>query len=139
MLDRTTTPVRASLYLGSVRADAVCNRHGAMIEQGPPIIRRAGRVYAACESVALFSCPECCLDLFADVGEPNHDPDQVVDILWKRYLDDGWDDSLRELFVDLGSGRLEQRGGLSVVLSGDSDFDEADAPEYLRGRVARLV
>ena len=137
--DKTTISTRVPLYFGLVRADAVCDRHGDMVFQGPPVVERNGQVYAAREGVSLFSCPECCLDLFTNAGEPTVDPDRVVELLWKQYLDDGWNRSIQELFVNLGAGRLESRGGLSVVLSNNGNFDETDTPEYLHGRVARIV
>ena len=137
--DGATISTRVPLYFGQVRADAVCDRHGDMVFQGSPVVERNGQVYAAREGVSLFSCPECCLDLFADAGEPTFDSDRAVAVLWKRYLDDGWNGSVQKLFVNLGLGRLESRGEPSVVLSNNDDFDEADVPRHLSGHIARLM
>ena len=71
-----------------------------------PLIEKEKRIYAPRDGIALYACPECCIDLFALAGEPNVDPEWALRILWKRYVETDWK-LISRLFVDLGSSRVE--------------------------------
>lgn len=61
-----------------------------------------GQIYAAREKVALYTCPEYCIDLFARAGEPNMDPEWAPTHLWRQYLMDDLDGVIEHLFMYLG-------------------------------------
>lgn len=123
MPDESENPTQTSLYLGMDPREAVCERHGEMIEQGLSVVGRTGHVYATRGGVSLFACPECCIDLLVTVGEPNADVDRAIAFVWNRQLERDWD-ALEALFTDLGAGRLETREG-AVVLA-DDEGDRVD-------------
>ncbi|HET7322827.1 MAG TPA: hypothetical protein VFJ06_00670 [Halococcus sp.] len=101
MADGTGESTHTPLYLGS-EAAADCARHGEMVCQYVPVVVVAGRVRAARNGVALYACPECCIDLFAIAGEPNTDPERAIRFFWKRYVEDDWA-TLEALFVTVES------------------------------------
>lgn len=117
MVDESENPAHTPLYLGVNPADAVCERHGEMIRQGPTVVGRDGHVYATREGVFLFACPECCVDLLVTVGEPNAGSDRAIAFVWDRQLERDWD-ALEASFIDLGTGHLETRKGAIVLADG---------------------
>lgn len=126
-MKKTTESTHTPLYFG-VSVDTVCARHGEMERKHTPLIERDERIYVPRDGVALYACPECCLDLFAIAGDPNPDPERTTTLLWKRYVEDDWD-VINRLFVDLGPGRIETRDGNAAVLLDDTD--QAAIPAYL--------
>lgn len=101
MTTKNTEPTHTPLFLGLDSEDALCDRHGEMERKHRPLIERNGQIYVAREKVALYVCPECCIDLFALAGESNMDPERALTRLWKQYLTDEWNGVIEHLFMDL--------------------------------------
>lgn len=136
MTETNTEPTHTPLYLG-IPKNAVCGRHGEMVRQSPPLLVVDGRVHTALEGVALYGCPECCLDLFAIAGESTMDSERALTTLWKQYLADDWA-TLEHLFVDLGPGWIVPRDGRATVLF-DEKPDETVIPEEFHSRTEWFV
>lgn len=117
MTETGTEPTHTPLYLGMVSEDADCARHGEMERKHSPLVERDERIYATRKGVALYMCPECCIDLLALAGEPNMDPEQAMTRLWEQYLRDDWGGNIERLFIDLGAGGIRTRNERTVVLS----------------------
>lgn len=117
MAKETSNPTHTPLFLGLNPGDAVCGRHGGMERNHSPVVEVDERRYAARDGVALYACPECCIDLFALAGEPNVDPNRAATLLWKQYLRDDWAGNIERLFVEIGANRAGTQGRRTVVSS----------------------
>lgn len=114
------------IYLGADPDEAICERHGQMKKQ-LPMLKKEGDIHAAIDGVHLYVCPECCLTMSREAGMETFDEGNAVRGIMRSFVKEKWDDNLEKLFVNIGSGSMEEG---NVYLH--DDVEEDDIPDYLK-------
>lgn len=127
------TPTHHPVYLGTNPDEAVCGRHGEM-EFRTPILKKGGNIFAALDGVKLYECPECCLDILAKAGEPGASPERAMKMILIQFIKDDWETHLRKLFVDLGSGEMDEGPDGRRGVFFHEDPEKGKIPDYLLER-----